>query len=118
MRVAALNKEAVRIVARRQRHSAYVYALLAESAGKRLSRLLTTTVPIGIKSQVDGSRTVTELPVLVSAEVISHRAGDVVKTGLPQHRVIEQSLDENHFRISPGLRPMQYKPPLAPGKKR
>src|SRR6266699_6472177 len=37
--------------------------------------------------------------------MISHRAGDVAKTGLPQHGVVEQALDENHFWISPDLLP-------------
>src|SRR5437660_1227441 len=38
-------------------------------------------------------------------EMISHGAGDVVKTGLPQHGIVEQALHENHFRIPPDLLP-------------
>ena len=76
-----------------------------EPAGKRLRRLLAAAVAVGIKGQIDGSGTVAELPELARIEMSSHRAGDVVKTGLPQHGVVEQTLDENHFRISPDLLP-------------
>ena len=84
---------------------ANVYALLAEPAGKRLRRLLAAAVGVGIKGQIDGSRAVAELSKLVRIEMVSHRAGDVVKAGLPQHGVVEQTLDENHFRILPDLLP-------------
>src|ERR1700680_3017721 len=70
-----------------------------------MRRLLATTVWVGIKGQIDGSRTVAHLPVLAPVEMISHRAGDVVKAGLPQHGVVEQTLDENHFRTMPDLLP-------------
>ena len=98
-RIAALDKEAVRIMAVGQRDGANVYALLGEPAGKRLRRLLAAAVRVGIKGQIDGSRTVAELPKLARIEMGSHRAGDVVKAGLPQDGVVEQTLDENHFRI-------------------
>ena len=98
-RIAALDKEAVRIVALGQRDGANVHPLLSEPAGKRLCRLLTTAVGVGIKGQIDDSRTVAELAKLACIEMGSHRAGDVVKTCLPQHGVVEQPLDENHFRI-------------------
>ena len=69
MRIAALDEEAVRIMAVGQRHGAHVYALLAEPAGKRLRRLLAAAVGIGIKGQVDGSRTVAELAELARIEI-------------------------------------------------
>jgi hypothetical protein len=43
--------------------------LPGEPAGKRLSRLLTTAVAIGIKGQVNGSRTVAELAKLARIEI-------------------------------------------------
>ena len=52
-----------------QRYGAHVDALLGEPAGKRLSRLLTTTVLVGIKGQVDGSWTVAELTELARIEI-------------------------------------------------
>ena len=76
-----------------KRHGAHVYALLAEPADKRSSRLLTTAVPISIKSQIDSSRTVAELAELARIEIGAHRAGDVVETGLPQCSVVEQPFD-------------------------
>ena len=118
-RIAALHKEAVRIVALGQRDPASVYALLSEPVVQSaLRRLLAAAVGVGVKGQIDGSGAVAELPKLARIEMGSQRAGDVVKSGLPQHGIVEQALDENHFRIAIGLAPMQYKPPLAPGKNR
>jgi len=54
--------------------------------------------------------------LLVQADVISHRAGDVMKTDLPQHGVVEQHFGGNRFRISTGVLPSINRPPLAPGK--
>ena len=76
-----------------------------EPVGERLRRLLAAAVGVGIKGQIDGSRTVAELPKLARVEMSSQRAGDVVKTGLPQDGVVEQTLDENHLRILPDLLP-------------
>src|SRR5258708_4913365 len=90
-RGAFLDKEAVRVVAIGQRDSANVHALLSEPAGERLRRLLPTAVRVGIKGQINGPRTVAQLPILVHIEMISHRAGEVVKTGLPQDGVVEQT---------------------------
>ena len=52
-----------------------------------------------------GSGAVAQLPELARIEMGSQRAGDVAKTGLPQHSVVEQALDQNHFRIGLSLRP-------------
>jgi hypothetical protein len=62
--ITALDEEAVRIMAVGQRDGAHVYALLGKPADKRLSRLLTTAVAIGIKDEVDRSRTAAELAKL------------------------------------------------------
>ena len=69
MRIAALNEEAIRIMAVRQRHSTHVDTLLSQPASKRLSRLLTTAIGIGVKGQVDGSWTVAELAELARMEM-------------------------------------------------
>src|SRR6185295_9600984 len=60
---------------------------------------------VGIKGYIDGSGTVTELPQLVRIEMGSQRAGDVVKAGFPQHGVVEQALNQNHFRMGLDLLP-------------
>src|SRR5215471_10111919 len=104
-RVTALDEIAVRIVALWQRDCASCYTVLPKAARKRFRGTLTTAVPIGIKSQVDGSRTVAELAELARIEIGAHRAGDVVETGLPQCSVVEQALDQNHFQIFPDLVP-------------
>ena len=70
-----------------------------------MCRLPATAVWVGIKGQIDGSRTVAQLPILAPVEMISHRAGDVAKTGLPQNGIVEQALDENHFRRLTDLLP-------------
>ena len=88
-----------------QRYGTYVYTLLGELAGKPLSRLLTTAVLIGIKSQIDGSGGIAELPELARIEMGSQRAGDVVKPGFPKYGAVEQPLDENYFRILSDLGP-------------
>ena len=69
MRGAVPDKEAVRIVALGEDHGAHVYAFLSKPADKRLRRSLSTAVPIGIKNQVDGSRTVAELAELARIEI-------------------------------------------------
>src|ERR1700683_215263 len=97
--IAALGKEAVRIVALGQRDSASVDALLSEPAGQRLRRLLTTAIRIVVEGQIDGSRGVAEWPKLARIEMGSQRAGDVLKSGLPHRGVVEQPFDEDHFWI-------------------
>jgi hypothetical protein len=96
-RIATLNEEAVGIMAIGQSDSTNVHALLSEPAGQRVRRLLATAVGIGIEGQIDGSATLGQLSILVSIEVISHRAGDVVKAGLPQHDIVEQALYEEFY---------------------
>jgi len=70
-----------------------------------LRSLLAAAVGVGIKGQVDGSGTVAQLPELARIELGSQRAGDVVKAGLPQRSVVEQTLDENYFWTGLGLLP-------------
>ena len=97
--IAALQEEAVGIVALGQRDSASVYALLAEPAGKRLRRLLPTAVCVGVKCNKDSSLGVAELPKLARIEMGSQRAGDVFKSGLPHRGIVEQPFDQDDFRI-------------------
>ena len=56
-------------MALREDHDAHVYAFLSKPADKRLRRSLSTAVPIGIKSQVDGSRAVAELAKLARIQI-------------------------------------------------
>src|SRR6266849_2123147 len=67
--------------------------------------MLAAAVGIGIEAQIDGPRAVAHLLQLTGVEISSQRTGDVVKTGLPQNGVVEQTLHQNHLRVSPGLLP-------------
>ncbi len=79
--------------------------MLSETVGKRLRRLLAAAIAVGVKGQIDGSRAVAELPKLARIEMGSQRAGDVLKSGLPHRGIVEQSFDEDHFRIGLDLLP-------------
>src|ERR1035437_2065815 len=103
--IATADKEAVGVVAIRQRDQASRYASFPEPSGEALCCLLAAAVAVGIKGEIDGSGSVAELPKLAYIELGSQRAGNVVKTGLPQHGVVEQGLYQNHFRIGLGLLP-------------
>ena len=100
-----MHKEAVGIVALGQGDSASVDALLSEPAGKRLRRLLTTTIRVVVKCNIDSSRGVAELPKLARIEMGSQRTGDVLKSSLPHRGIVEKPFDEDHFRIGLDLLP-------------
>src|SRR5439155_8211106 len=103
----ALNEEGVRIVAIRQEHAASGDALRAETTCESLRGLLATAVSIDIEGEIDGARTIAQLLKLAGVQMRTQRAGDVAKTGLPQHGIVEQSLDENHLwallNLFPGI---------------
>jgi len=58
---------------------------------------LSTAVGVDIEGEINGARTVAQLLKLVSVEMRAQRAGDLAKTCLPQHGIVEQPLDENHL---------------------
>src|ERR1035437_5619102 len=103
--IAATDEEAVGIVALGQGDQASGDAPFPKTSGEALRCLRAAAVGVGIKGQIDGSSTVAQLPELTRIEVGSQRAADVVKAGLPQYGIVEQSLDENHLRILPDLVP-------------
>src|ERR1700693_2919821 len=70
-----------------------------------LRRLLAAAVGIGIEAEINGARAVAQLLKLTGVEMGSQRTGDLVKAGLPQHGVVEQTLHQNHSRVSPDLSP-------------
>ena len=78
-------------------------ALRPEPACQPLRCLLAAAVGIGIEGEINGSRAVAQLPKLAGVEMRSQRAGDVAKTRLPQHGVVEQPLDENDLRVLANL---------------
>ena len=104
-RIAVPDEEAVGVVAIGQRDAASRMPCSLRHRQRALRCLLSTAVGVGIKGHIDGARAVAQLAELVRIEMGSQRTGDVVKTGLPQHGVVEQALDENHFRTLPDLLP-------------
>jgi hypothetical protein len=49
---------------------------------------LAAVVFVGVKSQVDGSGGIAELPELTGVEMGSQRTGNVVKPGFPKHGAV------------------------------
>jgi len=47
--------------------------------------------------EINRARAIAQLLKLVSVEMGAQRAGDVVKTRLPQHGIVEQPFDKNHL---------------------
>ena len=95
----------VGIVARRQENAASGNTSRPETIGKLLRGLLTAAIGVNIEGEINRALVVAQLPKLVGAEVGSQRAGEVTKTCLPQHGIVEQPLDENHFGAMLNLLP-------------
>ena len=66
---------------------------------------MAAAVGIGIEGEKNGARAVAQLSKLVGVEGSAQRAGDVAKTRLPQHGIVEQPLDENQLGAWPNLLP-------------
>ena len=81
-----------------QEHAASGDALRAQTLCELLRGLLSTAVGVDIEGEINGARTVAQLLKLVSVEMGAQRTGDVAKTGVPQHREIEQTFHQNHRR--------------------
>jgi len=69
MRIAALDKEAIGIVALGQQDQSSSDASLPESSREVLRRVLAAAVSVGIKGYIDGSGSIAELPKLARIEV-------------------------------------------------
>jgi hypothetical protein len=67
--------------------------------------LLSATVGIDIEGEIDGARAIAQLLKLESVEMRAERTGDVAKPRLPQHSIVEQTLDENHLETLLNLLP-------------
>ena len=80
-----------------QKHAARGEALCPETKCKLLRSVLATAVGVCIEGEINDTRTVAQLLKLARVQMRAERAGDVAKTCLPQHRIIEQPLDENHL---------------------
>src|SRR5439155_795424 len=69
--------------------------------------LLATAIGVCIEGEINSARTVAQLLKLAGVQMRAQRAGDVAKTRLPQHGIIEQPLDENDLvallNLVPGI---------------
>ena len=88
----------VGIVTRRQEDAARGNASRPETRCKLPRGLLSAAISVEIKGEINRARSVTELPKLVGAEMVPQCTGEVMKSCLAQHDVIEQSLDDDHLR--------------------
>ena len=80
-------------------------ALRLETLCELLRGLLAAAVGIDIEGEIDRARAVAQLLQLAGVQMRAQRAGDVTKTRLPQHGIVEQPLDENHFGAMLNLLP-------------
>src|SRR5688500_1211075 len=87
--VTALREEAVRIMAVGQAHDPNRSVCTSELRGQTSGGLKTAAVGVGIESQIDSSMAAAQLLKLTCVQTISQRTSDVVKTGLPEHGVVE-----------------------------
>jgi hypothetical protein len=97
----ALHEKGVGIMALGQYDAASGNALLPKSISEPLRGLLPTAIYIRIEGEINGSHAFAQLPELAAIEMVAQGASNVAKAGLPQHGVVEQSLDENHLRTVP-----------------
>ena len=78
-----------------------------ETKCKLLRSVLATAVGVCIEGEINGTRTFAQLLKLARVQMRAERAGDVAKTRLPQHGIIEQPLDENDLgallNLVPGI---------------
>jgi len=88
-----------------QEHAARGEALGPETKCELLRGVLATAVGVRIEGEINRARTVAQLLKLARVQMRAERAGDVAKTCLPQHGIVEQPLDENDFRALLNLVP-------------
>jgi len=82
-----------------------------------LCSLLAALILIDIEGDIHSALAFTELAELGVIQMRTQRAGHIRKAGLTQHRIVEQSFDQDHFRAVANLLPC-IQAALAPGRKR
>jgi hypothetical protein len=89
--------------------------LRLETMCQPLRSLLAAAIGIGIEGEIKGARALAQLLKLIGIEMDAQGTGEVVKAGLPQHGIVEQPLDKNHFGALPDLLP-GIQATLGPGE--
>ena len=79
--------------------------LHTQTMGQLQRRVLAALIGIDIEGEINSAWSVAKLSKLVRVEMGAQRTGEVVKTRLPQHRIVEQSLNKNHLGALPYLLP-------------
>ena len=77
----------------------------AKTMGQLLCGLLSALVLIDIEGEIDGALAITQLAELVVVQMGAQRAGHVLKAGLPQRGIVEQSFDQDDLGQMPHLLP-------------
>ena len=90
-------------------------ALHTKTMGQLLCGLLATRVLIHVEGEIDGWLVIAELSKLEGVEMRAQGAGHVGEARLPQHRIVEQALDQDDFRVVADLLP-GIQSPLAAGQ--
>ena len=88
-----------------QQDAASSDTLRVKAMGQLLGGLLPALVGIHVEGEIDSARTFAQLVELVRVEMRPQRAGDVVKSRLPQYGIVEEALDQNHLGETPDLLP-------------
>ena len=89
-----------------QANAASGYTMCAKTTGELLGGFLAALVGIVIEGEIDGALTFEQLTKLAVVEMGSKRTGHVFEARLPQHSIVEQSFDQDDFRIMPDLFPV------------
>ena len=77
----------------------------AKTMGQLLCGLLSALVGVDIEGEIDGALAFAQLVELGVIEMRAQRAGHVLKTGLPQRAIVEQSFDKDDLAIMADLLP-------------
>jgi hypothetical protein len=80
--------------------------MCSKTTAELLGVLLAALVGIVIEGEKDGALAFEQLTKLAVVKVGSRRSGHVVEARLPQHSIVEQSFDQDHFRIMPDAFPV------------
>src|ERR1700679_1976657 len=88
LRIAAADEEAVWVLPFRQRYTSRGYTLRPETPRQLLRRRRAASIRVGIEGQIDRPRAIAQLEKLSCIQMISQRAGDVMKTCLPYTAVV------------------------------
>ena len=96
--ITALREEAVRIVAIGQGDNSNRNVCTSELRGQTPGSLATAAVAVSIEGQPHSPMVAAQLLILWCIQMRAQRAGDVVKTCLPQCGIVEETFDQNDLR--------------------